>query len=113
MLIWPWLKVKTVLGSHFGVGEFTHFRTYFSGDWDVHGILTHGHMGVAFFRGPQKLCGCPFGFAFKSHYKGYPQKRVFTSNCFLWVDVFFKGQETPPCLVVVVVSTSRSRCRDG
>ena len=22
---------------HFGVGEFTtHFRTYFSGDWDVH-----------------------------------------------------------------------------
>ena len=33
---------------HFGVGEFpTHFRTYFSGDWDVHwgyGILTHGHI---------------------------------------------------------------------
>ena len=29
--------VKTVLGSHFRVGEFTtHFRTYFSGDWDVH-----------------------------------------------------------------------------
>ena len=29
--------VKPVLGSHFGVGEFTtHFRTYFSGDWDVH-----------------------------------------------------------------------------
>ena len=30
--------VKTVLGSNFGrVGEFTtHFRTYFSGDWDVH-----------------------------------------------------------------------------
>ena len=29
--------VKTVLGSHFGVGEFTtHFRLYFSGDWDVH-----------------------------------------------------------------------------
>ena len=30
---------------HFGVGEFTtHFRTYFSGDWDVHwgitGLLT-------------------------------------------------------------------------
>ena len=24
-------------GSHLGVGEFTtHFRTYFSGDWDVH-----------------------------------------------------------------------------
>ena len=40
--------VKTVLGSHFWlVGEFTtHFRTYFSGDWDVHwgyGVLTHGH----------------------------------------------------------------------
>ena len=28
--------VKAVLGSHFGVGEFTHFRTSFSGDWDVH-----------------------------------------------------------------------------
>ena len=29
--------VKTVLGSHFGVGEFTTlFRTYLSGDWDVH-----------------------------------------------------------------------------
>ena len=46
------MVVKTVLGSHFGVGEFaTHFRTYFS-DWiesDVHwgyGILTHGHFGV-------------------------------------------------------------------
>ena len=27
-----WLWVKTVLGSHFGVGEFTtHVRTYFSG----------------------------------------------------------------------------------
>ena len=40
--------VKTVLGSHFGLGEFTtHFRTYFRGDWDVHcgyGILTHGHI---------------------------------------------------------------------
>ena len=25
------------MGSHFGVGEFnTHFRLYFSGDWDVH-----------------------------------------------------------------------------
>ena len=21
---------------HFGAGEFTHFGTYFSGDWDVH-----------------------------------------------------------------------------
>ena len=31
------MVVKTVLGSQFGVGEFTtHFRTYFSGDWDVH-----------------------------------------------------------------------------
>ena len=28
---------STPMGSHFGVGEFTtHFRTYFSGDWDVH-----------------------------------------------------------------------------
>ena len=29
--------VKAVLGSHFGVGEFTtHFRIHFSGDWDVY-----------------------------------------------------------------------------
>ena len=33
------------MGSHFGVGEFTtHFRSHFSGDWDVHwgrtGFLT-------------------------------------------------------------------------
>ena len=41
------MVVKTN-GSHFGVGEFTtHFRTDFSGDWDVHwryGILPHGHI---------------------------------------------------------------------
>ena len=44
------LVVKTVLGSHYWlVGEFTtHFRTYFSGDWDVKTggtiwILTQGH----------------------------------------------------------------------
>ena len=38
------------MGSHFGVGEFTtHFRTYFSGDWDVHwgyALWTHGHVCV-------------------------------------------------------------------
>ena len=38
------------MGSHFGEGEFTHFRTYFGGDWDVHwgitGILTHGEWHV-------------------------------------------------------------------
>ena len=37
---WPeslWLWLSKPMGSHFGVGEFTtHFRTYFSGDWDVH-----------------------------------------------------------------------------
>ena len=36
------------LAVNLGIGEFsTHFRTYFSGDWDVHwgyGILTHGHV---------------------------------------------------------------------
>ena len=41
--------VKTALGSHFEVGEFTtHFRTYSSGDWDVHwgyGVLTHSRGG--------------------------------------------------------------------
>ena len=35
-----------LLASRLGVGEFTtHFRTYFSGDWNVHwgyGVLTHG-----------------------------------------------------------------------
>ena len=34
-----------------GIGEFTsHFRTCFSGDWDVHwgyGIFSHGQVGVA------------------------------------------------------------------
>ena len=44
--------VKTVLGSHFGVGEFTtHVRTYFGGDWDNHwgcGILTHGRISNVF-----------------------------------------------------------------
>ena len=43
--------VKTSMGSHSGVGEFTHFRTYFSGDWDVHwgltGVLTHGRVKFA------------------------------------------------------------------
>ena len=38
--VWIYMAVvvKTVLGYHFGgFGEFTtHFRTYFSGDWDVH-----------------------------------------------------------------------------
>ena len=33
---------------HFGAGEFTtHFRTCFSGDWDVYwgyGLLTHSHV---------------------------------------------------------------------
>ena len=42
--IWLWLSKP--MGSHFGVGEFTiRFRTFFSGDWDVHwgyGISTHG-----------------------------------------------------------------------
>ena len=43
------LSVKTNGIPFWLVGEFTtHFRTYFSGDWDVHwgvtGILTHGHV---------------------------------------------------------------------
>ena len=39
-----WLWVKTNLVPFWG-GCTTHFRTYFSGDWDVHwghGILSHG-----------------------------------------------------------------------
>ena len=43
-----WLWLSKPMGPHFRVGEITtHFRTYFSGDWDVHwgyGILTHGHV---------------------------------------------------------------------
>ena len=38
------------MGSHFGVGEFTtHFRTNFSGDWDVHwryGLLSNNQMNI-------------------------------------------------------------------
>ena len=40
----PW--VKTVLVPFWGMCA-TYFRTYFSGDWDVHrgyGVLTHSHM---------------------------------------------------------------------
>ena len=47
--MWLWLS-KTVLGSHFGVGEFTtHFRNYFSG-WigmftgSTIWLFTHGHV---------------------------------------------------------------------
>ena len=57
--------VKAVLGSHFGVGEFTtHFGTYCSGDWDVHwgdGILTHGHINQ-----PQFIPRCVPGFSGES-----------------------------------------------
>ena len=38
--------VKTVLGSHFGVGA-ARMLVYFSGEWDVHwgyGLLTHDHV---------------------------------------------------------------------
>ena len=46
------VAVKTVLVSFWG-RCITLFRTYFSGDWDVHwgyGILTHGHMLPMFSR---------------------------------------------------------------
>ena len=58
--------VKTVLGSHFGVGEFTtHFRLYFGWigmfTWGTIWVLTRGHLntfvlGVLFF-----LIGCSPG----------------------------------------------------
>ena len=45
-LAWSWVKTH---GIPFLDREFTtHFRTYFSGDWDVHwgyGILTHSRVG--------------------------------------------------------------------
>ena len=33
---------------HVGVGALgaPPILVYFSGDWDVHGVLTHGHMGA-------------------------------------------------------------------
>ena len=32
-----WLWLSKPMGHHVGVGDFTtHFRTYFSGDWDAH-----------------------------------------------------------------------------
>ena len=37
-----WVKTNGI--QYWLVGEFTHVRTYFSGDWDVHwgyGILSH------------------------------------------------------------------------
>ena len=43
MAIWLWVKTNGI--PFWLVGEFTtYFRTYLSGDWDVHwgyGILTH------------------------------------------------------------------------
>ena len=49
MFSWPWFK--TVLGSRFGLGEFTTQFTYFSGwiESDVHqgySVLTHSHLGI-------------------------------------------------------------------
>ena len=52
-----WLWWSKSIRSHFGVGEFTtHFRTYFSGDWDVawgYGILTNGQVFCRRFYVPQ------------------------------------------------------------
>ena len=48
-LLWAHLAVvvQTVLGYHFGVGEFaTHFRTYASWDWDVTGGTGFGPMAI-------------------------------------------------------------------
>ena len=54
------------LGSHFGVGEFTtHFRTYFSGDWDV-----HWPNGLVFVLGNPCTCGFPFGVPLKPPVEG-------------------------------------------
>ena len=45
--IWLWLS-KPFWDPILGAGEFTtHFRTYLSGDWDVHWgywLLTGGHI---------------------------------------------------------------------
>ena len=52
-----WLRVKTN-GIPFWGRCTTHFRTYFSGDWDVHwgyGILTHGRLGVVSKSGFSKM----------------------------------------------------------
>ena len=42
--MWLWVKTN---GIPFWGRCATHFRTYFSGDWDVHwgyGVLTHGYV---------------------------------------------------------------------
>ena len=71
--------------SH-GLGELSHFRTYFSGDWDVHwgyGLLRHGHTcpfgcGLLVFRGSsfgrfrtsKNDDGFPAGFPLKPQFRG-------------------------------------------
>ena len=66
---WPW--VKTVLGSHFGIGEFTtHFRTYFSGDWDVHrghGSSEHAPLPAKEFFSWLNLWSCDAGTVLLPH----------------------------------------------
>ena len=48
--------VKTILGSHFGVGELTtHFRTYFSGDWDVQDPWPNWHEPMSLVHDPPHL----------------------------------------------------------
>ena len=47
--IWLWVKTN---GIPFWGRCTTHFRTYFSGNWDVrwaYGILAHGHLGRSVF----------------------------------------------------------------
>ena len=46
-----WLWWSKPMGSHFGVGEFTHFRTYVSGAWDLMGGLLMGRKKRFSFRG--------------------------------------------------------------
>ena len=62
------------------VGEFTtHFRTYLSGDWDVHwgyGISTHGH----FLGDPRKMAGFPFGFQKPSKKADHNKQPMFRTS---------------------------------
>ena len=53
-----WLWLSKPIGSHFGVGEFTQFRTDFSGYADVfrgYGLLIHGQVDPSDATGGQSL----------------------------------------------------------
>ena len=54
---WPWVNKSTPMVPCWGRCT-THFRTYFCGDWDVHGgygVLTHSQVPCTTLRGLSHL----------------------------------------------------------